>query len=154
MHKNWIASSRSLQTFVLTISLPVSITLTQSAATCSSWFLNRGFPPEDGGDMFSETSLHTRSTRRHIAEDGIIQVPCRLWNPKTHYYVQKSPTVIPILSQMNSVRVLKPSLFKIRCIILHPTSLAVTGDLPFRLVTKIIYPSISRAVNIPSSHPP
>jgi hypothetical protein len=39
------------------------------AATCSSWFLARGFfYPEDGLD----TSVDARSTRRHIPEDGIL----------------------------------------------------------------------------------
>jgi hypothetical protein len=45
----------------------------QTAATCSRWFLARGFfYPEDGGDTFSETSVHTRSGQRHIPEDGIV----------------------------------------------------------------------------------
>jgi hypothetical protein len=43
----------------------------QSAASCSRWFLARGyFYPEDGGDTL--TLVHTRSTRRHIPEDGIL----------------------------------------------------------------------------------
>jgi hypothetical protein len=42
-----------------------------TAATCSRWFLACGFfYPEDGG--CSETTDHTRSTRRHIPEDGIL----------------------------------------------------------------------------------
>jgi hypothetical protein len=45
----------------------------QSAATCLCWFLDRGlFYPEDGGDTFSKMSVHIRSTRRHIQEDGIL----------------------------------------------------------------------------------
>jgi hypothetical protein len=43
-----------------------------AAATCSRWFLARGFfYPEDGGDTFLETSVHRRSTRRHVQENGI-----------------------------------------------------------------------------------
>jgi hypothetical protein len=50
-------------------------TESQSAATCSRWFLARGFfYPEGGGDMFLEKSVHTRSTRRHIPKDGIRQI--------------------------------------------------------------------------------
>jgi hypothetical protein len=40
-----------------------------AAATCSRWFLARGFLyTEVGGEM----SVGTRSTRRHIPEDGIL----------------------------------------------------------------------------------
>jgi hypothetical protein len=47
----------------------------QSAATCSRWFPARGFfYPEDGGDMFPETSFNARSTQRHIPEDGILNI--------------------------------------------------------------------------------
>jgi hypothetical protein len=43
-------------------------------ATCSSWFLARGFfYPEDGGNTFPEKSVHIRSTRRHIPAHGILQ---------------------------------------------------------------------------------
>jgi hypothetical protein len=46
----------------------------QSAATCSRWFLDRGFfYPEDGGDTFSEPSIHARSTLRYIQEDHILR---------------------------------------------------------------------------------
>jgi hypothetical protein len=45
---------------------------TQSAATCLCWFLARVFfYPEDEAIHSSETSVHTRSTRRHIPENGI-----------------------------------------------------------------------------------
>jgi hypothetical protein len=43
------------------------------AATCSRRFLARGFIyPENEGDRFPETSVHTRSTRHHIPEDSIL----------------------------------------------------------------------------------
>jgi hypothetical protein len=32
------------------------------------------FYPEDGGNTFSETSVRTRSTRRHVPEDGILYI--------------------------------------------------------------------------------
>jgi hypothetical protein len=45
----------------------------QSAATCSRWFLARGFVyPEDEAMRSSETSVHTRSAQRHIPQDGIL----------------------------------------------------------------------------------
>jgi hypothetical protein len=49
------------------------ISFLQSAANCSRWFVARGFfYPEDGGIRSSETLVHTRSTRRHIPEHGIL----------------------------------------------------------------------------------
>jgi hypothetical protein len=37
-----------------------------------SWFLaRRFFYPEDGGEWSSETSVHTKTTRRHVPENGI-----------------------------------------------------------------------------------
>jgi hypothetical protein len=46
--------------------------VTQSAATCSNWFLARGFFTLKMKTIrSSETSVHTRSTLRHIPEDGI-----------------------------------------------------------------------------------
>jgi hypothetical protein len=45
------------------------------AATCSCWFLARGFfYPEDGGDTFlRNVCSHKIYTRRHIPEDSILQ---------------------------------------------------------------------------------
>jgi hypothetical protein len=44
-----------------------------AAATCSCWFLARGFfYPEDGGDKLLRKMVHTISTWRHIPEDAIL----------------------------------------------------------------------------------
>jgi hypothetical protein len=44
-----------------------------SAATCSRWFLARGFfYLKMEAIHSSETWIHTRSARRHIPEDGIL----------------------------------------------------------------------------------
>jgi hypothetical protein len=43
------------------------------AATCSSWFLARGFfYPEDGGDTFLRNVGSPKFKRRNIPEDGIL----------------------------------------------------------------------------------
>jgi hypothetical protein len=47
----------------------------QSAATCSSWILARGFSTLNMEAICSsETSVHKESTRRHIQEDEIFQI--------------------------------------------------------------------------------
>jgi hypothetical protein len=46
---------------------------TQSAATCSRWFLVRGFfYPEDGGDAFFRNVGSHKIAQRQIPEDGIL----------------------------------------------------------------------------------
>jgi hypothetical protein len=70
----------------------------QCAATCSRWFLARGFlSSEDGGHIFliyplkmeailsSETSVYTISTRRYIPENGILQILVNF--PATDFWI-------------------------------------------------------------------
>jgi hypothetical protein len=46
----------------------------QSAATCSRWFLVDFSKLKMEAIHSSETSVHTRSTWRHIPEDGILHI--------------------------------------------------------------------------------
>jgi hypothetical protein len=57
-------------------------------------------------------------------EAAIVQTfrkfPAILRNPKVHHRVHKSPPLVPILSQFNSVHTVPSYLSKIHCNIVHP----------------------------------
>jgi hypothetical protein len=47
------------------------------------------------------------------------ELPSILWNPKVHYYVHKSPSLVPLLNQMDPVQTIPSYLSKIHFIINH-----------------------------------
>jgi hypothetical protein len=62
------------------------------------------------------------------------ELPSILRNPKVHCYVHKSPTVVPILSQINPIHTIPFYLSKIHFNILHPpTSWSSQWSLYFSL---------------------
>jgi hypothetical protein len=48
------------------------------------------------------------------------ELPSILWNPNVHYHVHKSPTLVPILSQIDQVHTIPSYLSKIYFNIVQP----------------------------------
>jgi hypothetical protein len=69
-----------------------------------------------------------------IVTQLVKKYPAFLWNPKVHYSIHKSPTLDPILSQPNPVRLIDPYLRKVYInVILPPTPRSSQWSLTFGL---------------------
>jgi hypothetical protein len=67
------------------------------------------------------------------------ELPNILWNPEVHYHVHKSPSLVPILSQINPVHTTRSYLSKIHFNITFPLRLGLpSGLFPFGFPTKTI----------------
>jgi len=61
------------------------------------------------------------------------EIACLLLNPKVHYRIHKTPSLVPILNQMNPVHIFPPNFPKIRYnIILSCTPRSCEWSLRFR----------------------
>jgi hypothetical protein len=105
--------------------------VSQSAATCSRWFLFRGFfYPEDGGDTF------LRSVGSH--KIYTVQHP-RRWI--LHYHIYRCFPLEPIMGYINQVHILSPYLSKIHFNIIS-SSIPISSKriLPFNFPDHCLIP--------------
>jgi hypothetical protein len=69
-----------------------------------------------------------------ISQAALKIFPSILWNPKVHYCVHKSPSLLPILSQIDQIHVIPSYLSKIHFNFVHPsTSWSSLWSLSLRL---------------------
>jgi len=83
-----------------------------------------------GAESFWEADSHSASQ----------EIRCLLWNPKIHYYVHNSPSLVPILYQMNPDDNLPP--ISLRSILILSSQLRLilsSGLFPSDVPAKILY---------------
>jgi hypothetical protein len=66
-----------------------------------------------------------------IVTQLVKKYPAFLWNPKIHHRVHTSPSLDPILSQLNPVRHIDPYVTKVQIVILPPTPRSSQWSLAF-----------------------
>jgi len=82
---------------------------------------------------YMERSLSWEANSRSASQE----IPRLLWNPEVNYCADKSPPLIPVLSQMHSVHTLPNYFFKIHSNIILPfTPRSSEWSLPFRVSEK------------------
>jgi hypothetical protein len=88
----------------------------------------------------AETNSVELNTSREAAScEATRKFPNILWNPKVYYRVHKSPQLIPILSQINSVHTNPSYLSEIHFNDIHLPLNLPSGLFPFGFPTNIIY---------------
>lgn len=66
-------------------------------------------------------------------------IPCILWNPKVHYFMQKNLPLVHILSHMDPVHALRSRFFKKHFNMFPPMPSCTSGLFPSGFPTRILY---------------
>jgi hypothetical protein len=85
--------------------------------------------------------VQNRVILQKVTADQLIKkLPCLLWNPKIHYYVEKTPTMGPYPEQKKQTHILKPISFRSLSILCSYLYLGLPNSLfPSSLPTKMMY---------------